>query len=388
MAALAGSALLVVPGFTASGPFAPAGTTVAQPPARPVQVQPDAAELPQIAVDGSLPQPTIPPPLAAPGAPNIPRGSGSATPSGPLGIPGTALQAYKHAAEVLATQDPGCHLDWELIASIGRIESNHARGGYVKPNGDSVEPILGPVLDGTGGFAAIADSDHGRWDGNTTWDRAVGPMQFLPSTWLGYEADGNGDGVTNPNNLFDATLGAGEYLCAAGTDLSQPGQQATAVYRYNHSTTYVDTVLTWAQAYRGGAATLPDSPVPIGAPDPRAATTPPDPGTQLPAAPPPPGTTPPGTSVPPTSGSTPPPTSGSTPPPTSTTTPTTPPTTPPSTTSPTTPPPTSTTPPTTPPPSTTSTTPPPPTTPTTTDTPPPASDSSAPATSASSATAG
>jgi membrane-bound lytic murein transglycosylase B len=174
MAALAGSALLVVPGFTASGPFSPVETTAAAPPVRQVPTGQDADELPQVAVDGSLPQPTIPPPLAAPGAPNIPRGSGSATPSGPLGIPGTALQAYKHAADLLATQDPGCHIDWELIASIGRIESNHARGGYVKPNGDTIEPILGPVLDGTGGFAAIHDSDNGRWDGNATWDRAVG----------------------------------------------------------------------------------------------------------------------------------------------------------------------------------------------------------------------
>ncbi|SDD02952.1 lytic transglycosylase domain-containing protein [Actinokineospora iranica] len=181
-------------------------------------------------------------------------------PGGPLGIPGVMLQAYMRAAQTLATTTPGCRLDWPLLASIGRIESNHARGGRVDANGLTATPILGPVLNG-GGFAAIADTDGGSYDGDARWDRAVGPMQFIPSTWKGYASDGNGDGKTDPNNVYDATLGAGKYLCSGGMDLSNPQQRATAVFRYNHSDSYVRTVLIWAEAYAKGVTPVPTTPV-------------------------------------------------------------------------------------------------------------------------------
>ena len=154
----------------------------------------------------------------------------------------------------------------DLIASIGRIESNHARGGYVNAIGDTLEPILGPVLNGAGAFAAIRDTDGGKYDGDAVWDRAVGPTQFIPGTWKGYASDGNGDGVSNPNNIYDETLATARYLCSGGLDLSTDAGQRIAVRRYNNSQSYVDTVLAWAAAYRGGVAQLPDSQVPIGAP--------------------------------------------------------------------------------------------------------------------------
>ncbi|RLK54468.1 lytic transglycosylase domain-containing protein [Actinokineospora cianjurensis] len=184
----------------------------------------------------------------------------SPLPGGPNGIPGTMLQAYMRAAQALATTTPGCKIDWPLLASIGRIESNHARGGRVDASGRTASPILGPVLNG-GGFAAIRDTDGGRYDGDARWDRAVGPMQFIPSTWKGYASDGNGDGETDPNNIYDATLGAGKYLCSGGLDLSNPQQRATAVFRYNHSDSYVRTVLIWADAYAKGVTPLPSTPV-------------------------------------------------------------------------------------------------------------------------------
>ncbi len=218
----------------------------------------------QIGVDGSLPNAPTPLPLPADELPN-----------GPLGIPVTALAAYKNAADILIAEQPGCHIDWALIASIGRIESNHARGGYVDAKGNTLEPILGPVLNGAGPFAAIPDTDQGRFDGDTTWDRAVGPTQFIPSTWAGYASDGNGDRESNPNNIFDAALGTGRYLCSGGMDLSKPDQLRAAIYRYNHSETYVNTVLIWAEAYRTGVLPTPDSKVPIGAPNAGAAPPPP-----------------------------------------------------------------------------------------------------------------
>ncbi|SFK14723.1 lytic transglycosylase domain-containing protein [Amycolatopsis sacchari] len=251
----------------------------------------------RIGVDGSLPRRTS---VVEPLPPEE-------LPSGPLGIPGTALKAYRNAADLMARDQPGCHIDWALIASIGRIESNHARGGYVDANGHTREPILGPVLNGVGDVAAIPDTDGGRWDGDTVWDRAVGPTQFIPSTWLVYGVDGNGDGVADPNNIYDATLTTGRYLCSGGLDLANPDQLRAAIYRYNNSDVYVDTVIRWAEAYRKGVLQLPDSGIPVGAPAAPAVPAPP-PVTTTPA--PPPVTTPPAAVDPrldtPTSGSTPP----------------------------------------------------------------------------------
>ncbi|MEV6909333.1 lytic murein transglycosylase [Amycolatopsis sp. NPDC051071] len=356
--ALAGGALAVLPAVTASAgpdtPIAAAKDTTA-PQNQAAQWQPPAGTVPEIAVDGSLPEPPNPDPLTVPGG-NV---GGSFAPSGALGIPASMMKAYRNAADILAKELPGCHIDWALIASIGRIESNHARGGYVDAKGNTLEPILGPVLNGAGPFAAISDTDGGKFDGDTVWDRAVGPTQFIPSTWKGYASDGNGDGESNPNNIYDATLGSGRYLCSGGVDLGSEQTQRVAVYRYNHSLSYVDTVIRWAVSYRGGVATLPDSQVPVGAPDsPDVAAGAPGgkvPVPTLPDGTPPPVTTTPPTPLPGTSF----PSPSSIVPPSSTK----PSSTPPSSTPPSSTPPSSTPPSSTPPPSSTTTTPPPSSTP-------------------------
>jgi hypothetical protein len=190
--------------------------------------------------------------------------SGANVPTdGELGIPSTMLEAYMSAADQLAVAQPACNLDWPLLASIGRIESNHARGGRVDTEGNTTPNILGPVLNG-GGFAAIRDTDGGRLDGDGRWDRAVGAMQFIPSTWAGYAADGNDDGVSSPHNVYDATLAAGKYLCSGGMDLAVLEDRKAAVFRYNHSNSYVATVLMWAEAYATGVSPMPDYDVPYG----------------------------------------------------------------------------------------------------------------------------
>ncbi|MGW4401119.1 lytic murein transglycosylase [Amycolatopsis nivea] len=265
-AALAGGALVVLPTVTSSG--IPVALRAAEPPsaaqaAPGVPGLPPGITLPPIGVDGSLPQPPVPQALGVPGYPN---GPGSATTAGPLGIPDSMLRAYRNAADIMAREQPGCHVDWALIAAIGRVESNHARGGYVDARGNTLERILGPVLDGSGGFAAIRDTDHGRYDGDPVWDRAVGATQFIPSTWASYASDGNGDGVSDPNNIYDETLASARYLCSGGLDLSSDANQRLAVRRYNNSQSYVDTVMAYAYGYRNGVSKLPDSQVPIGAP--------------------------------------------------------------------------------------------------------------------------
>jgi hypothetical protein len=188
------------------------------------------------------------------------QGAAGDLPTGPLMIPSDLYKAYTNAAQLLATEIPSCRIHWSLLASIGRIESNHARGGMVDNKGNTVPHILGPVLNG-GGFAAIRDTDDGRLDDDPRWDRAVGAMQFIPSTWAGYAADGNNDGQSSPHNIYDATVAAGQYLCSGGLDLSKARDRAIAVFRYNHSDSYVRTVLIWADAYAKGVEPLPTTPV-------------------------------------------------------------------------------------------------------------------------------
>lgn len=167
-------------------------------------------------------------------------------------IPGGVLAAYRRAAEVLSERDPSCNLHWSVIAGIGRIESGHAYGGALLADGRTATPILGPRLDGSlAGTATIPDSTGGRFDGDPVWERAVGPMQFLPSTWLSYGQDGNGDGVRDPHNVYDAALGAAVYLCAGERDLSRPADLRQALFSYNPSLEYVRAVLAWADHYAG-----------------------------------------------------------------------------------------------------------------------------------------
>ena len=194
---------------------------------------------------------------------------------GSTGIPVTVLAAYRKAEANLAAAKPSCHLPWWVLAGIGRIESGHASGGRVDANGTTRGRIVGIVLDGSvPGTAVIMDTDGGTWDGDPVYDRAVGPMQFLPGSWRAWGKDGNGDGVADPNNVVDAATGAGYLLCSAG-DLADPGTLSRAVLAYNHSAAYVASVLRWGAAYRDGVTPSPDSSgqVPAG-PVHQAATTP------------------------------------------------------------------------------------------------------------------
>ncbi|WP_308691222.1 lytic murein transglycosylase [Williamsia phyllosphaerae] len=177
-----------------------------------------------------------------------------ALPPGPLGIPGIVLQAYKLAADRVGAENGACKLPWFLLAGIGRIESGHAGDGSVDTSGTTINPIEGPLLNGTlAGNAVITDTDKGAIDGDATHDRAMGPMQFIPSTWAAWGTDANGDGRADPNNIFDATLAAGRYLCSGVSDIMSASHRVSSVLRYNNSVEYANNVLTWALAYATGA---------------------------------------------------------------------------------------------------------------------------------------
>src|SRR4051812_40554343 len=180
------------------------------------------------------------------------------------GIPPVAAGAYVKAARHVAATDPSCGLKWWLVAGIGFVESGHAAsGGSHTPgwNGIARPPIIGPVLDGSGGFAAIHDTDRGAYDGDRRWDRAVGPMQFLPSTWRTWGQ--NNGRLGNPENIVNAADATARYLCASGGDLGTPHGMALAVFSYNHSFDYVRLVMSVGARYAGidpatlGVNTLP-----------------------------------------------------------------------------------------------------------------------------------
>jgi murein DD-endopeptidase MepM/ murein hydrolase activator NlpD len=105
-------------------------------------------------------------------------------------------------------------IPWQVLAAINKVESNWGRN-------------MGPSSAG-----------------------AIGWMQFMPSTWLRWGVDANGDGIADPWNPADAIFSAARYLAAAGgtTDLYR------GVYAYNHASWYVDEVLSLANLYGGNSA--------------------------------------------------------------------------------------------------------------------------------------
>jgi hypothetical protein len=175
------------------------------------------------------------------------------------GIPVRALQGYRKAATLINSADPSCHIDWALLAAIGRVESDHGRfgGSQLNSAGVAQPAIIGMRLDGSNGTARILDTDGGRLDGDTVYDRAVGPMQFLPSTWAMVGVDANGDGVKDPENIDDAAASAAVYLCSGHGDLGRPDDLRASILRYNASDSYVQMVTSIAYAYRHGFTALP-----------------------------------------------------------------------------------------------------------------------------------
>src|SRR6266702_3754837 len=122
--------------------------------------------------------------------------------------PATYLQLFQASA---AKYCPG--LSWTVLAAIGQIES-----------GDGAN--VGPSTAG-----------------------ALGPMQFLPSTWAIWGIDGFGQ--TGPPNIldpFDAVPSAARYLCAAGG--STAAGLPRAIFAYNHAVWYVSEVLALAREYQ------------------------------------------------------------------------------------------------------------------------------------------
>ncbi|MEU7688591.1 lytic transglycosylase domain-containing protein [Streptomyces spectabilis] len=179
-------------------------------------------------------------------------------------IPATMLAAYKKASRLVVRHVPACRgMSWPVLAGIAKVESHHASGRAISKNGDIRPRILGVLLNGSGAggnTTVFPDTDNGRWDGTAAGERAVGPFQFLPSTWASTGRDGNSDKERDPHNAFDAALGAAVYLCGRGRDLTKSSQLRAAIFQYNRSSTYVANVSGWISQYRAAASTAPGGP--------------------------------------------------------------------------------------------------------------------------------
>lgn len=178
-------------------------------------------------------------------------GSASSSPvNPPAAVPGLhpeLLKAYVNAATKTPTVAPNCRgMRWQILAGIAQIESHNAEGRTISATGDVTPPIIGPVLDGSGvggNTTAIRDTDQGVWDRNTTYDAAVGVLQFIPSSFRAYGRDGNGDHIADPHNVYDNALGAVVHLCGTSPiDLANPDSLRQSLYGYNRSWAYVDNV--------------------------------------------------------------------------------------------------------------------------------------------------
>lgn len=124
----------------------------------------------------------------------------------PRGKANSYLELYQQAAATCRG------LSWTVLAAIGQIESGHGRN-------------VGPSSAG-----------------------ALGPMQFMPATWRTYGVDGDGDGKADIMDPFDAVPAAAKYLCASGAGRGG-ASLAGAIFAYNHSQQYVNSVLALAHAY-------------------------------------------------------------------------------------------------------------------------------------------
>src|SRR5450631_1081218 len=177
------------------------------------------------------------------------------------GIPVRALEAYRKAAVLISSADPGCHIDWALLAAIGRVESDHGRfgGSQLDSAGVDQPAVYGVPLNGLNGTALITDTGGNALDGSGGFARAEGPMQFIPSTWRVVSVDANGDGVKNPQDMADAAATTAVYLCSGHSDLSSPTDLRSAILRYNASDSYASMVTSIADAYRHGVKALPPS---------------------------------------------------------------------------------------------------------------------------------
>jgi murein DD-endopeptidase MepM/ murein hydrolase activator NlpD len=152
------------------------------------------------------------------------------------GMPARAAQAYQSAAG-------RCEgLDWTLLAAIGAVETNHGQhaGAALDPATGEARPwIFGPALNGQNHTAAIPiDRWSGWWGLTGPWQRAIGPMQFLPTTFDAHAVDADQDGTTNPHDIDDAVATTANYICASAWERVDGTAEVARIYNPGDADNY------------------------------------------------------------------------------------------------------------------------------------------------------
>jgi soluble lytic murein transglycosylase-like protein len=127
-------------------------------------------------------------------------------------IPSDYLDLYKDAGKEYG-------IPWNVLAGIGKVETDHGQ--------------------------STAQGVHS----SENFAGAGGPMQFLEPTWRAFGVDGDDDGKKDRYDPADAIPGAARYIKHNGA----PERTRTALFQYNHSWDYVNTVLSWSKRYAGGS---------------------------------------------------------------------------------------------------------------------------------------
>lgn len=239
-----------------------------------------AYHLPHLAPAVAPVEPPLVPPLHAPASRTVHDGSSygvvrapidrdlSAYPGGIADMPPAALAAYQRAASVIDSAVK-CHLDWSVLAGIGRVESDHGTldvaGGThrVTAQGQVRPALFGAPLDGRSGRGRVPDTDAGRLDRQRRWDAPVGPMALLPQLWEQVAVDADGDGRRDPQDLDDATLGTAVALCGGGSDLRDARALDRELRSFDNAHGFARVVVAVASRYAEQYAAQPVAPATV-----------------------------------------------------------------------------------------------------------------------------
>jgi membrane-bound lytic murein transglycosylase B len=219
------------------------------------QAKAEATEPPQEVINPPTEDPSEEP-TPSPTGPEVPRPAAAFADwaselSGKVDIPQTALEAYGYAEWVIQQTTPSCKISWTTLAGVAKITSDHGRsgGGKIDSRGQLRPALTGPALNGSGGQPRVGDSDGGALDGDTSWDHAIGPMLMTPAMWRASGVDGDSDGLADPQDIDDASLGAAYHLCAAGGDISVVANWKKAISGYHGLSSQIDKIFESAQSY-------------------------------------------------------------------------------------------------------------------------------------------
>jgi murein DD-endopeptidase MepM/ murein hydrolase activator NlpD len=138
----------------------------------------------------------------------VPNASGSIRVPSPLSRPPARpeVRSYPQLVTLWRQAGDAYGVPWQVLGAINKIESGFGQN-------------MGPSSAG-----------------------ALGWMQFIPSTWMRWGMDADGDRIANPWDPEDAVFSAARYLAAAGAheDIER------AIFAYNHAQWYVEEVLELA----------------------------------------------------------------------------------------------------------------------------------------------